>query len=381
MSKSGIYIHFPFCSSRCLYCAFYSTVSAKDSAIQDRYVNALINEMRDRQQEFCHQIKTVYFGGGTPSLCKIESLQKIINALKTDYNSLWSPEEFTMEINPDNVSSEYINSLINLGVTRFSMGIQSFNDNELRRIGRRHSAETAIKACNIILSSGADLSIDLICGLPEQTLVSWDKSISTAIAIKPHHISAYMLELEDGTPLTKLYQAGKLNIPDDDATAEMYSILCNKLAENNYVHYEISNFCLPGHHSRHNSSYWDGTPYIGLGPGACSYDGDKTRRENPPSLNNYLSHFEEISRITPYFTEEILDADQLKTEYILTRLRCKKGININEFKNKFGVENFNSFISECQQFLKNEELELHNDILTLSAKGILISDNIMASLI
>lgn len=381
IAHTGLYIHIPFCRSRCLYCAFYSTIATGDYNILNRYIDALLSELSERKDEITHPISTIYLGGGTPSVLNIDMLKRLINGIKKQYPTLWQPKEFTIELNPDDVNRNYVESLINLGVTRMSLGIQSFNDQELKHIGRRHSASTAKKACEIILTAGANLSIDLICGLPQQTKQTWQQTVNTALSIKPHHISAYMLELEDNSVLTKLYQDGKIDIPNEETTTEMYTELCNQLSSQGYQHYEISNFCLPNRYSRHNTSYWDGTPYIGLGPGACSYDGKNKRRENGPSLTNYLSHFESVISSTPYYTEENLDRNQLKTEYILTHLRCSTGIDVDDFQDRFGQNETDALILSCQSYFNSGDLINSNHRIALSSKGILISDRIIAAII
>ena len=273
--NNGLYIHIPFCKSKCLYCDFYSRCGG-DNLLVD-YTAALIKEMQTRKMELKQAVSSTYIGGGTPSLMPVNLLKQIVDAINENF-TLSSDVEFTIEVNPDDITDEYCEAISSLGINRVSMGVQSFVDNELKRIGRRHTAQDAERAFRILRKYFRNISIDLIFALPDQTLKSWNETIDKAIKLKPEHISAYALMYEEGTVLTKMRDIGKLKPTDDNIYADMYNMLASLMHEAGYGHYEISNFSLPGYESRHNSSYWQSQPYLGLGPAAHSYDGDKIRR-------------------------------------------------------------------------------------------------------
>lgn len=304
----GLYIHIPFCESRCHYCDFYSTTG------QDRgaYVDALIGEM-GAQRGFVERVTTLYFGGGTPSLLGVEQIEKLIDAAARTWD-LSALQEATFEANPDDLSTEYLAELKNTRIDRLSIGIQSFDDALLKFMNRRHTARQAMEAVGRARAAGFDnLSVDLIYGIPGMSLPQWERTLREAIALRPEHLSAYHLTLEKGTKFARLQ-------PVDEAASEaQYLLLCRLLGEAGYDHYEISNFALPGRPARHNSSYWCGEPYLGLGPSAHSYDGARLRRWNAQTLAEYLR--------APRYEQEILSDADLKNEYLMTRLRTARGID------------------------------------------------------
>ncbi len=317
----GVYVHIPFCKSRCAYCDFFSTTQLER---REEYVQALLSEIAARVPDN-DSIDTIYFGGGTPSLLETEQIERLLNALLTKTPT--PPQEITLEANPGDLNLEKLTALKRLGINRLSIGIQSFNDAELRLIGRRHNAAQAIQAVRDAQTAGFDnISIDLIYALPEQSIESWRETINTALQLGVQHISCYCLSYEDGTPLTRLLDDGKISRVDEDTENKLYDELCEILTANRFVHYEVSNFALPNHQSKHNSSYWNNTPYIGLGAGAHSYDGQK-RRWNIANLAAYvrcmLSH-------SKYWEEETLTEEQKTIEHIMLGLRTKEGIALTE---------------------------------------------------
>ncbi len=376
--STGLYIHIPFCSQKCIYCDFYS-ISAKIIEWQS-FSNALINEFRVRKSEIDENISTIYIGGGTPSLLPIDILIELISNLKSEAGELWQPQEFTIEVNPDDVNTNLIENYLDIGVDRISMGIQSFNDIELTTIRRRHNSKQIYHAYKC-LSAIKNKSIDLIYGLPNQTLNSWKQSIEKAIDLHPQHISAYSLMYEEGTPIYLMRQQGKIIETDDELSSEMFQLLADKLKSAGYLQYEISNFAFPGYESKHNSSYWTGKPYLGLGPAAHSYNGENKRMANPSNVSAYINHFKNKVYTPPFFIEEHLSDNDLYNEYVMTRLRTSKGIDLIEFQNKFAKEFYNYFISMAEQHIKSGNLELHDNNICLSNKGILISDSIFSDLI
>jgi len=312
---AGLYIHIPFCHAKCAYCDFYS-VARPDRA--DEFTEALLQEYDARRNEIS-QPETIYIGGGTPSSLPVKLLDRIMNILP-----LGKTREITMEVNPEDVTGEFTRWLASSPVNRVSMGVQSLNDMELEAIGRRHSAAGAINACHTLREAGiSNLSLDLIFGLPSQTVESWNDTLTRLLELKPEHLSAYALMLEKGTRLWAMRQAGKLHTATDEDVSRMYSSLCSKAAEAGYEHYEISNFARKGYRSIHNSSYWNLTPYLGLGPGAHSFDGE-IRRYNPGTLTAYLRSPRNHTVI-----EEETQRERVN-DYIMVRLRTSEGLSIDE---------------------------------------------------
>lgn len=400
----GLYIHVPFCRKRCFYCSFYSTTCGKRE--RDAYVEALKEEMRVRVEaihnapvgmwgntsethESLPELSTIYFGGGTPSQLDAEELEAIFCAIKSHFRI--APEaEITFECNPDDLAPEQsphtlAKLLHTLGVNRISMGVQSFDDNILRTINRRHTAQQVFEAIRNVHEAGIhNISIDLIYGLPGQTLEAWKRDVEQAVVlaqstIEGHqgvtHISSYALSIEPGTPLYNMRAQGEVAEVDDELSLTMYDHLVDSLRDAGFDHYEISNFALPGYPSRHNSSYWQQVPYLGLGPGACSYDGNKRRFNNRHSLQDYLKAPAEV------YDEEQLSEDERYDELIMTRLRTRVGLPLSLLK-----ENEKRYLLRAARpylesgHLQLEEAETDAATLSLTRDGIFISDAIFADL-
>lgn len=372
---AGIYIHIPFCKKRCIYCDFYSTT---DNRLAERYIDAICTELTHRITEIDrNNITTIYIGGGTPSQLSISQLSQLINFIKSvvDFKKII---EFTIEVNPDDVTFEYILACHSLGINRVSMGIQSFVDNELQAINRRHNARQAQDAVFTIKQAGiTNISIDLIYGLPLQTIDSWLYSIKKAIELDVPHISCYNLSYEEGTPLYNMRKNGEIVECSEEACIEMYETLISELQKAGFEHYEISNFAKTGYYSRHNSNYWNLTPYLGLGAAAHSFDG-KIRRYNPTSIHKYIQN---VNYKGVAYDEEHETIYERYNEYIMINLRTMWGINLNKVKEMFGDELYNHLIKNCKRFIDNNELQENDNIITLTDKGIMISDYIIRTLI
>lgn len=317
-----LYIHIPFCHSKCIYCDFYSMPGGKDKI--HPYVDAIISELDLRRGEIKSEFKTIYIGGGTPSILPRDAVEKLFKELNKRIN-VTDLDEFTIEVNPEDVTHDLINFYIDYGVNRISMGIQSFDAGELSVINRRHSPETAIKAVECIINSKLNFNCDLIYGLPCQTAVSWKKSLDTLLSYEPPHFSAYMLSYEPGTKLNALRSTGRIKETPEDMIIEMYHILCEKSSRNGYDHYEISNFGRPGMHAIHNSRYWTSTPYLGIGASAHSYDGS-VRRYNPSNINSYINS---INAGENAYAVEAESEDEKFNDVIITALRTSSGLDIN----------------------------------------------------
>ncbi len=372
---AGIYIHIPFCKSRCIYCGFYTTTSLD---MRDKYVAALCSELSTRTTYLQGDISTIYFGGGTPSQLTTTGLSTIFATIRR-YYTISANAEITLECNPDDITPQYIRDVQSLGVNRISLGVQTFSDQRLEFIHRRHTAERAIEAVRICQSEGiSNISIDLMYGFPDETLDEWIADIDTAISLGVQHISAYSLMYEEGTPLYSLLQRGDIHEIDEELSLAMYKALISRLAQAGYTHYEISNFCLPDYHSRHNSSYWDGTPYLGIGAAAHSFD-THSRQWNPSSLAIYIKGVNE-GTLAPEV--EHLTTEERYNELVMTGLRTRHGIDTRQLSSTLGDSYYNYCMTSARPLIARQLLQLDDvtGMLTLSAEGVFISNDIMSDL-
>ncbi len=365
-----IYIHIPFCKSRCIYCDFYSTTLGQE--FMNSYVEALKREMLLRRQYIKgSRVHTIYIGGGTPSLLPANLLHEIFDAIQR----LWTLDEnaeVTIEANPDDVTAEWLKCLEGTPVNRISMGAQTFCDRLLSFIGRRHNARQTIDAVKACKESGIEnISLDLIYGLPGQTLEDWQRDVEQALSLDIKHLSAYALSFEEGTKLDRMLQQGLVEETEEELSRKMYNYLMKATSEANFLHYEISNFALPGFHSRHNSSYWEGKPYLGLGAGAHSYDGQRSRRANLPDIKAYIAAKDDVPNETELLTDEAL-----YNEFIMTRLRTRKGIPLNELSEEDRLY----CLSFAEPHLKHKLLSIQNEHLCLTKEGIFTSNDIISDL-
>lgn len=371
---AGIYIHVPFCKTRCAYCDFYSTTMKE---LKPRYVSALCHELEMRH-DYLHTepVRTIYFGGGTPSQLASSDFGQIFATIEKVYG-LSDCKEITLEANPDDLKEDYLQELVTLPINRISMGIQTFHDDTLRLIGRRHTAQEAIEAVARCQQAGfQNISIDLIYGLPDETPSIWLKDLQTAISLGVQHISAYHLTYEEGTRLWKMLQRQEIAEVDEDTSVELFRILCEEMRKAGYEHYEISNFALPGYRSRHNSAYWHEVSYLGCGPGAHSFDGE-SREWNISSLLQYIQALEQGKRD---FERETLDKDTRYNELIMTRLRTCEGISLASLKHRFGQVYHDYCLRLAAPYLHHGLLEQKEDTLKLTQEGIFVSDDIISDL-
>lgn len=373
---AGVYVHIPFCASRCSYCDFFSTLRLDE--VGHDYVEALIAEARLRKAELNGKpVKTLYMGGGTPSQLPLPLLARLIDGLKATLD-LKAVEEFTLEANPDDVTPEWCAAVRALGVNRVSMGVQSFQDAVLRLVGRRHTARQAIDAVASLRHAGIDnISIDLIYGLPGQTLETWAESVRQAVDLRPQHISAYGLTYEPGTRLWQQRECGEVVEASEDQYLDMYRILVGLLQVAGYEHYEISNFALPGYRSRHNSSYWNETPYLGLGAAAHSYDGTM-RRSNPADLCGYIRR---ITSGQPACQVEDLAWWERYDERVMLGLRTADGVDAHRLRSDFGDKAWAHFVSEARRHIDAGNMICTDDgRYILTSEGIVLSDSVMRDL-
>ncbi|SCD20113.1 Coproporphyrinogen III oxidase [Proteiniphilum saccharofermentans] len=370
---AGIYIHIPFCKIRCTYCDFYTGTNETQ---MDAFVDALCVEARIRKDEISEPVKTIYFGGGTPSRLRQEHFERIFDVLLHHYSIV--PEvEITVEANPDDLSEAYVEMLSRLPLNRLSMGIQSFNDGELKFLSRRHSAQQAIDAVRRCQQHGfGNISIDLMYGLPQQTEEIWRHNLTQAIALDVPHISSYHLIYEEKTKMYRLLQAGRIKPAEEELSTAMFAMLIDRLTSHGYIHYEISAFGKEGHFSRHNSSYWKNEKYLGLGPAAHSFDGDN-RTLNVPSLMRYIKGVE--SGVLDRETEH-LSLSEKYNEAILTGLRTMWGLDLTELTACFGNEFHHYCMENARKYLDRNLLRIKDGRMKLTREGIFISDGIMSDL-
>lgn len=382
---AGIYVHIPFCRRRCLYCDFYSV--GESLADWTLFTDALCNEANDRVPDFFkipeNGSNTIYIGGGTPSLIpevEFKRLAETLLKLASD------PAEFTLEVNPDDVTQEKARFWHDAGVSRISMGVQSFIDKELKGVGRRHSPAQALKAFENLRPFFDNISLDLMFGLPFQTLDSLAFSVNRIIDLAPEHVSVYSLMYEERSALTALRTSGKVIETPESESVRMFEYVNDVLPAAGLKRYEISNFARPGFESRHNSAYWHQIPYIGIGPAAHSYDGFRYRRANAPDVREYVRR----KGNNILYDSEYLSEDEVAEEWIMTRLRTVSGLDLEMFKIRFGTNRCDRLIRDAQPWIQSGHLELKPDLspdsqepsssLSLTDKGIMISDEIMASM-
>lgn len=372
---AGLYIHIPFCASRCIYCGFYSTTRLD---LRQQYVDALIRELVEVGQSKMlkdDSISTVYLGGGTPSQLTIPQLHQLFDAIYI-YNKVESGAEVTIEMNPDDVSVPYADTLRQLGINRVSMGAQTFDDERLRWLNRRHTVAQVGQAVTILRAAGIrNISIDLMYGFPDETIDDFVRDIDEAIKLDVEHISAYCLMIEEGTELYRRYGDKRVREYDDskeETERKMYELLIDKLTAAGYEHYEISNFARPGFRSRHNSSYWTGVPYIGLGAAAHSFDGH-LRSWNVSDIRQYIAAVNRDERLNE---EEELSATDFYNERVMLGLRTCEGVDLSALSD----DERNYCIQEAQPFLSDDILLLTDNRLVLTRKGLFVSDYVISSL-
>jgi oxygen-independent coproporphyrinogen-3 oxidase len=395
---AGIYLHIPFCKSKCGYCGFYSLPSIK---LKDKFLEALKQEIGQRA-DYLHGVTvgTIYFGGGTPSLLNADEIRDLLKLISDHYDIAKDPE-ITLEANPDTLSLDYLKTLREIGINRLSIGIQSFFDNDLQYLGRKHDANHARQCLVWAKQAGFEnLSIDLIYGLPTSDANQWNRNLDLFFEANIPHLSAYALTLEPNSILTKQIELRKaMPVSEDDALRD-YEILCRRAAENGFLHYEISNFCRRGMHSKHNASYWFGTPYLGLGPSAHSFDGE-SRLWNVSSVEKYYNAFCHCEQSEAIQTAEMdccvvpphndkdprsmsekeqLTPEQLYDEYVMLRLRTHWGIDLKWLKREMG-ERFSSYCEQqAQPLIQQGKLMQTREFLYLNDHQMLFADGVAEAL-
>lgn len=369
---SGIYIHIPFCLKICGYCDFYRVTSLGESV---SYVDALLEEMKLRRDySEGEEVETIYFGGGTPSVLSLSELGRIMDGVYSIFNVSGNPE-ITIEVNPDDLNREYLRGVRGLKFNRLSIGIQSWSDNFLRLLNRRHDAAQAERAVYDSLDSGFEnISVDLIYGLPGMNTSQWEETLAKTFSFNIKHLSAYHLSIEKGTPFFHMVKGGKIREIDEEESNNQFSTLINASKENGFIHYEISNLCREGYYSRHNTNYWKQVPYLGLGASAHSFNG-YSRQWNASSVKKYISALKSGSLL---FEMEELDNRKMFNEYIMTSLRTMWGIDLDYVEVTFEKEGLDYVINLAEKFISYGMMRKENNSLILTNQGVMIADNIIS---
>jgi len=369
---AGIYLHIPFCKRKCHYCDFYSTTNIE---LADNLINAIKSEIKIRYSYLSNEkIESIYFGGGSPSMLSISQVEILINEIKK-YFVVDSNSEITFECNPDDLSFTYLKCLKELGINRISIGIQSFNDEVLEFLNRRHNSKGGIDAICWAKDAGFDnISIDLMFGIPGMSNEVYKESLMKAINFKTKHISAYHLNIEPNTLLYKKLAKGLIKNIDEEISLNQFELTIDKLKENGYKHYEISNYALNGYESKHNWLYWSNGKYIGIGPSAHSYNGE-SRQWN---INNTSKYINSISNNANFFDIEVLTDSNKFNEYILTSLRTSKGLSVEYVHNNFDECVYNHFIKILYKFINEGYIVSDKDgNWIINKRGIFILDLIV----
>jgi len=376
MTATGLYIHIPFCRSRCSYCDF--ATGLYQSELAERYVRAVVEEIRSSPAKDA-RVDTIYFGGGTPSLLEPSQLQRILEALHRQFAVEAGPE-ITLEINPGSVTLAKLHDFRSLGVNRASFGAQTFDDRELAKLGRSHTTADSRRTFRDLRAAGFEnVSFDLIAGLPGQTLAGWQRNVDEALELRPEHLSFYLLEVHSGTPLAQHIERGIQPKPDEDLAAVMYAMVLEQATKAGYEHYEISNLCRPGFESRHNTKYWSGSAYFGFGCSAHSYDGGKRRWSNQRDVLKYVESVER--EFSPAVEEQILTESDVRAESLYLGLRLMRGVSLKQYRETFGVDLFAEHSSELQRFQAAGLVELNEDLLKLTRVGALLSNEVFAAFV
>jgi len=376
MIAAGLYVHIPFCSSRCSYCDF--ATGLYQSELAERYVQGLVNEIRASQYSG-EVVDTIYFGGGTPSLLAPAQLERILASLYERFE-IATDSEITLEINPGSATPEKLRAFRSLGINRASFGAQTFDDAELAKLGRSHNVEDVLRTFASLRDAGfANVSFDLIAGLPGQTLEGWQRNINQALELAPEHLSFYLLEVHSGTPLAEHIRRGIQPQPDDDLAGVMYEWMLEQAEAAGYEHYEISNLCRPDFHSRHNVKYWTAAPYYGFGCSSHSYDGETRRWSNQRDVLKYVELVE--IGASAVVEEQQLSSTDVRAEAVFLGMRLMQGVDLRRYRESFGVDLRDEHADDLDRFCKAGLVELDGDLIRLTRTGALLSNEVFAAFV
>lgn len=378
MKRAGVYIHIPFCRSRCSYCDF--ATGAYDGPLAERYVAAVEREIAAfAPGAEASEIDTIYFGGGTPSLLSPLQVGRLLRAVRERF-SLTTDAEVTMEMNPGTVSPQALSEFRRLGVNRASFGAQTFDDRELRRLGRVHTAADVRRTIDHLRAAGfRNVSFDLIAGLPAQTLSAWSRNLDEALKLRPEHLSLYLLEVHEGTPLAEHIRRGREPRPDEDLAAEMFRLMLDKTAAAGYEHYEISNFCRPGYESRHNTKYWTGLAVYGFGCSAHSFDGARHRWANERDAARYTALWE--AGRSAVVESVHLDEHEAQAEAVFLGLRLMRGLSLPQHRATFGTDLTTAYAADLARLTEAGLILMEDERLRLTRAGALLSNEVFAAFV
>ena len=383
MDHAGVYLHIPFCRSRCSYCDF--ATGMYEGQLADRYVDSLIGEITKWSEvDSPAAVDTIYFGGGTPSLLTPAQIERILKAVH-DHFEVSDGAEVTIELNPGDggtsaaAKQETMREFRRLGINRASFGAQTFDDRELKQLGRTHSSADIPSTFRQLRAAGFEnISFDLIAGLPNQTLLGWQRNLDEALKLRPDHLSLYLLDVHEGTPLADQIRSGMRPQPDDDLAGEMYQLMLNEVSAAGYQHYEISNFCLPGFQSRHNTKYWAGAPYYGFGCSAHSYDGARRRWANERDMAKYVEWMEQEK--SPVVERTELNEEDERSESIFLGLRLMRGLDLQIYRSRFGTDLREEYNSELARLRDAGLIEIDEGLVRLTKRGALLSNEVFSTL-
>ena len=383
MNHAGIYIHIPFCRSRCSYCDF--ATGMYESNLAERYVNALTREIQAwAEVQDPLAVDTIYFGGGTPSLLTPKQIAQLLEGVRDRFDVL-ERVEVTIELNPGDgginaaAKKETLREFRRLGINRVSFGAQTFDDHELKQLGRTHdSADIALTFQQLRDAGFENINFDLIAGLPGQTMAGWRRNLASALKLRPEHLSLYLLDVHEGTPLADQIERGMRPKPDDDLAAEMYRIMIDEIGVAGYEHYEISNFCLPGFASRHNTKYWAGDAYYGFGCSAHSYDGEMRRWSNERDASVYANLIE--ANKSPIVERIELSEEDARSESVFLGLRLMRGLDLEKHRSRFGYDLRDEYEQDLVRLRAAGLVEIDREVLRLTTRGVLMSNEVFATL-
>lgn len=381
--KAGVYLHIPFCRSRCSYCDFATGMF--ESGLADRYVEALVKEIKKWTEVASPApVDTIFFGGGTPSLLSPAQIERILKTVRDRFEIIGEPE-VTLELNPGDggqsptARRETMRGFRRAGINRVSFGAQSFDDRDLKQLGRTHSAADISATLNQLCEAGFDnISFDLIAGLPGQTLAGWQNNLAAALQLRPDHLSLYLLDVHEGTPLADQIRSGMRPRPDDDLAGEMYQLMLDEVSAAGYQHYEISNFCRPGFESRHNTKYWTGAPYYGFGCSAHSFDGGRRRWANERDTAGYVQLIEHDK--SPVVERTELNEAEARSESIFLGLRLMRGLDLADYRTRFGTDLRETSDADINRLMAAGLITLDEELMRLTPRGALLSNEVFAVL-
>jgi len=370
---ANIYIHYPFCKKACHYCNFHFSTNLKNQSV---VLEGILKEIELRSSEMKSPIESIYFGGGSPSIIESNFIEKILNKIFKKYN-VKKDLEITLELNPDDFSRDYLTEIKVIGVNRISLGVQSFDQFDMKLLNRNHSPIQSIKALDCISNLYENFSIDLIYGIPYSSIEKWKNNLKIALKYNPPHLSCYSLTLETNTALHYKVNSGKIKLLDEKLVKKQYNYLVEKLEKKGYRNYEFSSFAIPGHYAINNSNYWNGKPYIGIGPSAHSYNGKSIRSWN---ISNNIKYVKAIMDNKLPLKKERLNKNDLYNEFIMTGLRKEEGVSLKKVRSLFGIRYKEYLKKQLNKHVSNNNIVFNGDLIKISKKARFLTDGLSSDL-